>query len=1126
MKRYLAFYLLLLGVFIATFTGCRGAIGNYPVEQITGTSTISGKVTQTNVATSLRANGSPIPVKALVWLEERPDLQAETDDEGNYSIHGVPAGIFRVVAKMLHSGNIYKNRSMQTTLGNLETRSIDIVISLAANVVKGVLRDSEGNFLPPGTKLFLWGEEFTVGNNGEFTSPALPDFDNIEDAINEIVVNPGQANEFRIPVLFVSDDQPSEIDLRVPATVADLPVFPRAALAALDGFKVIREIDAGAQTVLRAMVYPDDTAASNIIWSSNGGTFGEVITSNASFRERTWTAPNVGGTVIITVEVRNAGKSAIARLPIKVKAPSAPPPPDQFTVTFNKNGAQTEASPDTETVVSGGHIAALPTAPGYAGHIFVGWNTAADGTGTAFDATTTVNSNIEVFAQWSEIARVVAVTSTKADGLYPAGTEVDVAVQFNVAVRVTGFPQLTLAAGSTTRNAVYLSGSETNTLIFRYTVQAGDVNADLDYSSNSSLVLNGGTIKNVLSYDAVLTLAAPGAAGSLAAGKNIGVDGVAPTYSVAYYLGADPLSLGDHNENITVKVTFSEPVQEGIIPKIALTGVSGSEISAANLTRTNATTYTYPWTVGAGVGVLTPEITLAKDLAGNVVTDTGSTKTTIKINQEFAGGSGTESDPWQITKSRHLSNVRNYVSATHADKFFKLMNDIDLAAYVAVDGPEYNGGEGWRPIGNNFDDGPHRMFYGSFDGNDKTISNLKINRTALANLDDNQGLFGYVYQGKIRNLNLVDVDVKGRDRVGGLVGRAVGDAENAIIQNCTVTGTVVSDLQNAGGVVGRILKATVSNCGFNGTVTGSARVGGVSGNAENSSFTQCSSVGSVTATADTSYVGGLLGVIFDSSTVSDCHSTCSVTGNEYAGGLLGYIELTDVTESHFDGTVTGKYGVGGLIAYASSGTVSNCYNNGSVLSNQTGYYLGGLIGYSQAVVANCYNKGSVTSTVAGNYAGGLIGFANKSVAKSFNTGTVISSGNQVAGLIGATWLDGSGSVSDCYNTGNITGAVAVGGLIADNTGAVNFCYSTGAISASSSGGALIGVLNGGAVSSSYYNTASYGASAGGTAKTEAELKQQATFTGWDFPNIWQINEDTSFPYFKAPYFVQNPAPGS
>jgi hypothetical protein len=122
-------------------------------------------------------------------------------------------------------------------------------------------------------------------------------------------------------------------------------------------------------------------------------------------------------------------------------------------------------------------------------------------------------------------ARVTAVTSAKPNGTYGLGAVIDVTVQFNRVVNVTGTPHLALSSGGT---AVYLSGSGTTTLTFRYTVGSGENAADLDYASTSALTLNGGTVRDGTGLDADLTLPTPGTVGSLGASKNIVIDTVGP----------------------------------------------------------------------------------------------------------------------------------------------------------------------------------------------------------------------------------------------------------------------------------------------------------------------------------------------------------------------------------------------------------------------------------------------------------------------------------------------------------------------------------------------------------------------------------------------------------------------
>jgi hypothetical protein len=119
------------------------------------------------------------------------------------------------------------------------------------------------------------------------------------------------------------------------------------------------------------------------------------------------------------------------------------------------------------------------------------------------------------------VPTVTGVTSDAANGTYGVGTVIDVRVTFSETVSVTGTPQLLLETGATDRNATYASQSGSTTLVFNYTVQTGDTSNDLDYVATSSLTLNGGTIKDAVGNNAILTLPSPGAAGSLSANKNI-----------------------------------------------------------------------------------------------------------------------------------------------------------------------------------------------------------------------------------------------------------------------------------------------------------------------------------------------------------------------------------------------------------------------------------------------------------------------------------------------------------------------------------------------------------------------------------------------------------------------------
>ncbi|MBV7536929.1 DUF4347 domain-containing protein [Duganella sp. sic0402] len=120
--------------------------------------------------------------------------------------------------------------------------------------------------------------------------------------------------------------------------------------------------------------------------------------------------------------------------------------------------------------------------------------------------------------------------SSTANGSYGAGSTISITVSFSAAVEVNttgGIPTLALSSGGT---ATYFSGGGSNTLVFHYTVGAGENSADLDYASSAALSLNNALIyeSNGAGRNASVTLLAPGTAGSLGANRDIVIDTIAP----------------------------------------------------------------------------------------------------------------------------------------------------------------------------------------------------------------------------------------------------------------------------------------------------------------------------------------------------------------------------------------------------------------------------------------------------------------------------------------------------------------------------------------------------------------------------------------------------------------------
>jgi len=206
-----------------------------------------------------------------------------------------------------------------------------------------------------------------------------------------------------------------------------------------------------------------------------------------------------------------------------------------------------------------------------------------------------------------------------------------------------------------------------------------------------------------------------------------------------------------------------------------------------------------------------------------------------------------------------------------------LIKDIDCSDTVnwCVQSGYGKNCNGFEPIGNRRVDYPNNVFIGTFDGQGYTISNLYINRP-----DENSvGLFGATLGGVgIKRVGLVDVDiVGGRHDVGGLLGRG-----GALIERCSVTGSVRGEYYAVGGVVGY----------FNGTIKDSYSKVNI----------------------DFSYSGGgLIGEAKKGSYIEDCYSTGNVNGGHFSGGLIGHIVFADkVKDSFSTSDVQGAF-AGGLI---------------------------------------------------------------------------------------------------------------------------------------------------------------------------------------------------------------------
>jgi len=267
-------------------------------------------------------------------------------------------------------------------------------------------------------------------------------------------------------------------------------------------------------------------------------------------------------------------------------------------------------------------------------------------------------------------ARITNVTSTTANGYYNAGDQIVITVTFNEIVTVTGTPQLTLETGATDAVVNYTSGSGTNTLTFTYTVAPGQNSADLDYVGTASLTLNGGTIKDALTANAILTLPIPGATGSLGNNKAIVIDTNAPTVSISA-----PSASVTATNSVTYTITYSDANFDASTLTAAnitlnATGTATGTISVSGTGTTR--TVTISNITGNGTLGISLLAGTAIDLAGNLAPAVGPSSAFTVDN---SGPTVTISNPSaSITNGAAVTYTVTYTDANFASSTLSIAN--------------------------------------------------------------------------------------------------------------------------------------------------------------------------------------------------------------------------------------------------------------------------------------------------------------------------------------------------------------------------------------------------------------------------------------------------------------------
>lgn len=281
-----------------------------------------------------------------------------------------------------------------------------------------------------------------------------------------------------------------------------------------------------------------------------------------------------------------------------------------------------------------------------------------------------------------------------------------------------------------------------------------------------------------------------------------------------------------------------------------------------------------------------------------------------------------------------LLKLANATDAETLGKNYRLKDDLDLT------GTPFSGiGSAANP------------FTGMFDGQGSTISNVTINAPDGVNV----GFFNAIKGATIRDLKLVNVQITGKENVGGLVGNAQVQLDS-------------NDLsKNVANLIG--------GCSVSGKVTGEKNVGGLVGlnggeTDQHTLFSIASAIDKSTANVEvsgTEMTGGLVGR--NNGTITKSSSGGTVKGTTTTGGLVGD-SSGDIYDSHTSCTVAGRSHTGGFVG-SSDGAVKDCYSIGDVSGTD---YTGGFAGViSRAEDVVSAGQVTIVGTPTQGYNGGFAG---------------------------------------------------------------------------------------------------------------------------------------------------------
>lgn len=177
--------------------------------------------------------------------------------------------------------------------------------------------------------------------------------------------------------------------------------------------------------------------------------------------------------------------------------------------------------------------------------------------------------------------------------------------------------------------------------------------------------------------------------------------------------------------------------------------------------------------------------------------------------------------------------------------------------------------------------------------------------------------------------------------------------------------------------------------------------------------------------------------------------------------------------------ITGRSSVGGICGYSSYGNIENCMVTGDISGSGK---VGGIVGYDS--------------------------YYSSIISQCASSGNIIANHGSVGGILGSYYE--SCSIENCYSIANVK--TEYSSTVYGIGGSAENCYFAGTISGTDVNRVYPIAYS---YSNSYYDSEKTKISGKPGALTTKEMKQQASFQGWDFDKIWTIQEGVDYPKLRS-----------